>query len=291
MARPLRIELAGGVYHITSRGNARQKIFLDGTDYRNFFSLLGDVAGGCGWQCYAYCLMPNHYHLVLTTPAGNLSKGMRHLNGVYAQRFHNRHASVGHLFQGRFKSILVDRDSYLLQVCRYVVLNPVRAGLVKECAGWRWSSYLATIGNGPKPSFLASEWLLRQFAPSPARARDAFTSFVEEGLRAESPLENVRGSVFLGSEAFVSGLAQHLAEKREDCEIPRSQRLADRPPLKDILTRTPNTALQGQQVLQARDQWGYSLTDIGRHLNLHRNTVAAIARKAAGTGPDRSRRR
>ena len=118
MARPLRIELAGGVYHITSRGNARQKIFLDGTDYRSFFSLLGDVAGVCGWQCYAYCLMPNHYHLVLTTPAGNLSKGMRQLNGVYAQRFHNRHASVGHLFQGRFKSILVDRDSYLLQVCR-----------------------------------------------------------------------------------------------------------------------------------------------------------------------------
>jgi REP element-mobilizing transposase RayT len=279
MTRPIRIEFPGGVYHITSRGNAKQRIFADDEDYRRFFSILGDVAGDYGWQCYAYCLMPNHYHLVLTTPTGVLSRGMRQLNAVYAQRFHCRHNSVGHVFQGRFKSILVDREPYLLEVCRYVVLNPVRAGLVKKCETWRWSSYLATVGRGPKPSFLASEWLLEQFGRVPGRARGAFAKFVEDGRKAGDPWEDLRGGVFLGDEAFVSGFSKELAGKKADREFPLSQRLADRPPLSEILTDTESNLLRGQQILQARDRWGYRITEISRHLHLHRNTVAAIARE------------
>jgi len=280
MARPIRIEFPGGLYHITSRGNAKQKIYLDAVDYRSFFSILGDVAGDCGWQCYAYCLMPNHYHLVVATPNGALSRGMRQLNGVYAQRFHYRHASVGHVFQGRFKSILVQRDAYLLELCRYVVLNPVRAGLARTCAGWRWSSYLATVGRYPKPSFLASEWLLEQFGKSPGRARTAFVKFVEDGVKSVSPLEDVRGGIFLGDEAFVSGFSPQLAGKRAGLEFPLAQRLADRPPLCEILTDTGNKLLRGQQIVQARERWGYKITEISRHLRMHRNTVAAIARRA-----------
>jgi len=281
MARPLRIEFPGAIYHITSRGNARQKIFLDDSDYLSFFSILGDVSGAFGWQCYAYCLMPNHYHLVLTTPTGELSRGMRQINGVYAQRFHFRHDSVGHVFQGRFKSIVVDREPYLLELCRYVVLNPVRAGLVKKCEGWRWSSYPATLGLGPKPSFLASDWLLGQFGKTPGRARSAFVKFVEDGVRAGSPLEKVRGGIFLGDEKFAADFSRNLAGKRDQLEYPSCQRLADRPPLGEILTDTDNEVLRGQQVLLARSRWGYKLREISEHLQMHRNTVAGIARRAA----------
>ena len=281
----MRIEFPGGVYHITSRGNARQRIFRDGADYRSFFSLLGDVAGDCDWRCYAYCLMPNHYHLVLTTPTGALSRGMRHLNGVHAQRFHCRHGTVGHVFQGRFKSIIVDRDAYLLEVCRYVMLNPVRAGLAKTCGAWRWSSYPATVGSGPKPSFLASECLLERFSGSPAKARAAFIEFVEGGIKARSPLDEVRRSMFLGSDAFVAGFRDRIAPRSDDRAFPRAQRLAGRPPLQEILTETENRILRGQQILQARDRWGYRFAEVAEHLRLHRNTVAALARKAAAT-PD-----
>lgn len=281
MARPIRIEFPGAVYHITSRGNAKQRIFLDDRDYRNFFAILGDVVSKYEWWCYAYCLMPNHYHLVLATPSGVLSRGMRHLNGVYAQRFHHRHSSVGHVFQGRFKSILVDRDAYLLEVCRYVVLNPLRAGLIRRSDGWRWSSYKATAGLGPKPAFLASDRLLECLGRNPAKARKAFIRFVEGGKGAQSPWENLRGGVFLGDDAFISKFSRKLADTRANPEFPRAQRTADRPPLGDILTNTQNEMLRGQQMLRARRRWGYQIKEISEHLRLHRNTVAALVRQAA----------
>jgi putative transposase len=287
MARPLRIEFPGGIYHITARGNAKQKIFLDDRDCRNFFGILGDVAGDRGWLCYAYCLMPNHYHLVLTTPAGGLSRGMRHLNGVYAQRFHNRHGSVGHLFQGRFKSIIVHRESYLLEVCRYVVLNPVRAGLADGPESWRWSSYMATLGRRPRPSFLAGEWLLEQFGPARRQAGKAFERFVLEGIGARSPMKQVRGGIFLGDEGFISKFSRHLAGKKAQTEYPSQQRMADRPSLGEILTGTPNADLMGRQILEARRSWGYGIVEISRHLRLHRNTVASILKKTAGPDPPR----
>ncbi|MBW2056862.1 MAG: transposase, partial [Deltaproteobacteria bacterium] len=144
MARPLRIEYPGAVYHITSRGNARLPVFDDDFDRRAFLTILEDVVKRYNWLCHAYCLMENHYHLVLQTVDANLSLGMRYLNGVYTQRFNRRHHRAGHVFQGRFKSILVEQESYLLELCRYVVLNPVRAGMVKHPAAYGWSSYRAT---------------------------------------------------------------------------------------------------------------------------------------------------
>ncbi len=131
MARPLRIEYPGALYHITARGNAREPIFKDDTDRRAFLEILGNVIERHQWRCHAYCLMGNHYHLLIETPKANLSPGMRQLNGIYTQAFNRRHARVGHVLQGRFKAILVDKDSYLLELCRYIVLNPVRANMVK----------------------------------------------------------------------------------------------------------------------------------------------------------------
>ena len=146
MARPLRVEFPGALYHLTARGNARGAIFLDDEDRQGFLSVLGSVIDRFGWICHAYCLMGNHYHLMVETPSANLSKGARQLNGVYTQRFNRRHRRVGHLLQGRYKAILVERDSYLLELCRYIVLNPVRAGTVRRAGDYRWSSYRATAG-------------------------------------------------------------------------------------------------------------------------------------------------
>ena len=140
MARPLRIEFAGALYHVTARGNAQAAIYADDTDRQQFLSLLQNTVDRLDWYCHAYCLMGNHYHFVLHTREANLSRLMRHINGVYTQAFNRRHGKVGHLFQGRFKAILVDRDAYLLEVCRYVELNPVRADMVAEPAAWPWSS-------------------------------------------------------------------------------------------------------------------------------------------------------
>jgi REP-associated tyrosine transposase len=126
MARPLRLEFPGAIYHLTGRGNARQKIFFADPDRELFLDTFGGVVSRYGWICHAYCLMANHYHLLVETPKANLSLGMRQLNGVYTQAFNRRHKRVGHLFQGRFKAILVEKESYLLELCRYIVLNPVR---------------------------------------------------------------------------------------------------------------------------------------------------------------------
>ena len=126
MARPLRLEFPGAIYHLTSRGNARQKVFFTAGDRESFLNTLAGVVSRYHWICHAYCLMANHYHLLVETPKGNLSIGMRQLNGIYTQSFNRRHNRVGHLFQGRFKAIVVERDSHLLELCRYIVLNPAR---------------------------------------------------------------------------------------------------------------------------------------------------------------------
>ncbi len=157
MSRPLRIELSGGVYHVTSRGDGREDIFWDDADREAWLALLGEVCERFNWRCHAWCQMTNHYHLVIETPEGNLSQGMRQLNGVYTQSFNRRHRRVGHVFQGRYKAILVEKDSYLLELARYVVLNPVRAGMVRDAEDWPWSSHPAMLGRIATPSWLETK--------------------------------------------------------------------------------------------------------------------------------------
>lgn len=135
MSRPLRLEFPNALYHITSRGDRREDIYEDAIDRRAFLDMFSSVIVQFNWVCYAYCLMHNHYHLLVQTPDSNLSKGMRHLNGIFTQAYNRRHNKTGHLFQGRFKSILVEEDAYLLALSRYIVLNPVKAGMVKEKTG------------------------------------------------------------------------------------------------------------------------------------------------------------
>ena len=163
MARPLRIELAGGLYHLTSCGDRREDIYLDDGDRFLWLDILGQTCRRFNWVCHAWCQMTNHYHLIMETVEGNLSEGMRHLNGVYTQAGNRKHRRVGHVFQGRYKAILVDKDSYLLELSRYVVLNPVRARMVRDAGDWPWSSYLSMTGQADSPEWLQTDAILAQF--------------------------------------------------------------------------------------------------------------------------------
>jgi REP element-mobilizing transposase RayT len=163
MARPVRIEFAGALYHLTSRGDGREDIYLDEADRLLFLQVLGQVCDQFNWACHAYCLMGNHYHLLVETHEGNLAKGMRQLNGVYTQGFNRKHRRVGHVFRGRYKAILVHKDSYLLELARYIVLNPVRAQMVRSAKEWRWSSYRSTCAQADAPAWLHTDWILAAF--------------------------------------------------------------------------------------------------------------------------------
>jgi putative transposase len=180
MARPHRIQLAGGVFHVTGRGNRRQTIFLDRGDHLRFLHLLDEVARKRHWRGFGYCLMPNHYHLVFETPAADLSAGMQWLNGRFAQEFNGFHALDGHVFQGRFHSVLVESDWHLLELSRYLALNPVRVGLCADPAEWPWSSYAAVAGlERPRP-FLTMRRVLRHFGGTSSVARARFKAFVAD---------------------------------------------------------------------------------------------------------------
>ena len=162
MARPLRLEYPGAVYHVTARGNARQDIFVNDVDREKFLAILTATISRYHWLCHAYCLMGNHYHLLLETPDPNLSLGMRMLNGVYTQAYNRIHGKTGHIFQGRYKAVLIEKDAHLLELCRYIVLNPVAAGMVTGPAQCPWSSYRGTISEGEAPDFLT----ILYFSPS-----------------------------------------------------------------------------------------------------------------------------
>lgn len=203
MTRPLRIEYPGAVYHVTSRGNAGEAIFRDDKDRTLFLSVLADALSRFSWLCHTYCLMDNHYHLLIEMPLANLSLGMRHLNGTYAQSFNLKYKRVGHLFQARFKAILVEKEAHLLELSCHVILNPVRAKIVKNPKDWKWSNYRSMAGLESVPAFLTTDWILSQFGRNKAKARMAYLSFIEEKIDTECPWNNLKGQIYLGSESFL----------------------------------------------------------------------------------------
>lgn len=278
MARPLRIEFPGAIYHVTSRGNARQAIFLDDEDRRSFLLVLDRVVSRFRIVVHAFCLMDNHFHLLVETPEANLSKAIRQLNGVFTQAFNRRHGKVGHVLQGRFKAILVDRDSYLLELCRYVVLNPVRAKITRKPDTYAWSSYRATAGLDAAPSFLTVEWILTQFGRQRANAQRRYRAFVAEGTKMPSPWEELQGQILLGNEHFVDRLRPALRTQHSSKEIPRRQRHAGRPPLVKLFTAqvVSDRKLRDARIRAAHVDHGYSLSAIGGAVGLHYSTVSRI---------------
>jgi REP element-mobilizing transposase RayT len=182
MPRPLRPPIENGLYHVTSRGNRRSEIYRDGADRKYFLGLLSNVVERFGWLVHAYCLMTNHYHLVVRTPFANISAGMQRLNAMHAQWFNWRYGYSGHLFQDRFHSVDVEDQSHFIELSRYVVLNPVRAGIEDHPAAYAWSSYRATVGSVERPAFLACDAILEEFGPRLDDAQAAYASFVKAGI-------------------------------------------------------------------------------------------------------------
>ena len=278
MSRPLRIEYPGAVYHVTSRGNNRADVFRTDEDRERFLGILAKVVKRFNWLCHAWCLMDNHYHLLIETLEGNLSAGMRQLGGVYTQAFNRAHGRDGHLFRGRFKSILVEKQEHLLELCRYVVLNPVRAGMVAHPTLWRWSSYRATLGEESRRELLATDWLLANFAPEAEEARSRYRRFVEEGIGKEtSPWQELTGQIYLGTCGFVERAQLHV-EERHLSEVPRIQRYASRPALAELFP--PGCRLtkaeRNDRILRAHEEHGYLLREIAQALGIHYTTVSKV---------------
>ena len=287
MARPLRIEYEGALYHVTARGNARKPIFKDDEDRLIFFRVLIQVKRRYNWIYHAYCLMDNHYHLIAETPEANLSKGMRHVNGVYTQLFNKRHNQVGHLFQGRYKAILIDRENYLLEVCRYVVLNPVRAREVKRPEDWKWSSYRSTTGMERPEKFLSTDWILGQFNENRVQAQREYREFVMNGIGNESIWKEVKEQSFFGGKKFITGIKKYIGVDEKVKEIPRRQRYVGRLSLEDIFHDVKGEkSKRDQKILKAVEQYGFTQKEVAGYLGMHYSSISRMLKKVEkGTTP------
>jgi len=273
MSRPLRIEYEGAVYHVTSRGNAQADIYLSDADRELFLEVLNHVVERFGWICHAYCLMSNHYHLMIETPQANLSRGMRQLNGMYTQRFNREHHRVGHVFQGRFKSIVVDKDNYLLELGRYIVNNPVAAKMVKEAGDWSWSSYRATAGIIKAQPFLTTAWLLSQFSHNINTAHAAYCQFVSKS-EAFKPWQALNGPDVLGDDEFRSVLQQLKGEDVRD--IPKRKQALRHLELSEL---SKQNKPRGAWMKEAYEEHGYTMQAIADYAEIHHSTVSRLIKK------------
>ena len=275
MARPLRLEYAGALYHVTSRGDHSEAIYRDARDRIAWQETLQLVCQRFNFHVHAYCQMSNHYHVLLETVEGNLAQGMRQLNGIYTQCFNRRHGLVGHLFQGRYKAILVQKETHLLELARYIVLNPVRANLVKEADAWPWSSHMAMLGRVPDSDWIDTDWLLSQFGEHRERAIRAYAQFVREGRGVANPLNASCHRLILGDNAFIDRHRQ-LARIDPLTEVIRAQRRV-------VAMSIEGYAKQYADVQEAMAQAYYStmytMEQIGRYFRVSSRTVNRAVKK------------
>jgi putative transposase len=288
MSRPLRLEFEGAIYHVTSRGDRREAIYRDDEDRGAQLNVIAQAMARFDAQVLAYCQMGNHYHLVLHTRQANLSRTMRHVNGVYTQAFNRRHSLVGHLFQGRFKAILVDREAHLLALCRYVERNPVAAGLVQEPGAWAWSSYRAHVCLAAAPEWLDADglhgYLLgREVRTERDRTQAArkYAAFVNEVNANDRGIwsAGLRQQVFLGDEAFVqSALARATSAQRAEAEVPKAQRSV--PVRKTLQAYLAQHANQADALTAAYREGGLTMSAIAKALGM---SVPTVSRRIASS--------
>jgi len=282
MSRPMRLEFPNALYHVTSRGNAQQNIYLTDADRQQFLNVLNHVCQRYNWVVHAYCLMSNHYHLLIETPDGNLSKGMRQLNGLYTQDFNRAHKRVGHVYQGRYKAILVEKQAYLLELARYIVLNPVRAEMVRSAKDWKWSSYRATALLAETPKWLATHWLLSQFAKTKNVAIRRYREFVKAGKNQPSPMAELKNQVYLGGDDFVTQMQGKLTALQAGTdvdltEVPKVQRRLATFTLQDIMNKNPD---RNTGILEAYQTGQFSMKEVGLQFGLHYSRVSRIVNSA-----------
>lgn len=284
MTRPLRIEFPGAVYHVTSRGDRRESIFETAQDERLLLQILANALERFSAHALAWCFMRNHYHLVLQTREANLSRLMRHVNGTYTQRFNHRHGKVGHVFQGRFHAVLIDHDAYLLEACRYVDLNPVRAGLVQDPADWHASSYRAHIGLSKAPPWLHSHVLLAQWMDScesthtlrEFQARKAYREWVAAGHDVALWKDALHQQMFLGNTEFILAAQKKATfERMRAHEVSRAQRAT---PL-SLDEWLLGCATQEEAIACAYLQSHWTMTAIAQKVGLSVSRISRIIRQ------------
>lgn len=282
MSRPLRIEYPGAFYHITARGNERKDIFRDERDRERFLSYLETAVVRYKAVIHVYCLMNNHYHLLMSTPAGNLSQIARHINGAYTVYFNKRHHRFGHLFQGRYKAILVDADEYAGELSRYIHLNPVRAGLANLPERYSWTSYLNYIGRRKAPGWQMTDWLLQYFGKAPAEAQRKYRAFVEAkiGTAERNPLKEAIAFTILGRPDFIEEIkGKYLVDKERNRDIPAVAALTRQAPQKIAervrLEFQDSPKHSRKAVIYLSHQFsGLSLKEIGRLFSIKESAVS-----------------
>lgn len=281
MARPLRIEFPGATYHVTSRGNARNDIFLSDNDRHQFLKTLSETIERYNWLCHSYCLMGNHYHILIETPEGNLAKGMRQLNGVYTQAFNKINQRVGHIFQGRYKAFLIEKEPYLLEVIRYIVLNPVRALLVNDPKNWQWSSYCAFAGITKVPKWLEIDWILGQFSMDRKSAQKEYVRYILNGVGEKTPFTKIDQSQILGFPQFIDWVREQQGSTQMISEVPIKERLIGRPGLDDLFTDETlgDKRLRNDLIRLAHIKAGYSQKEIADFLGVHYTWISRIINK------------
>ena len=273
MTRPLRIQYPGAIYHVTSRGTRRAAIYREDRDYYIWQDLLGETAARYNFGIHAFCQMPNHFHMLVETADGNLAQGMRHLNSRYAQRFNHRYRNCGPVLQGRYHSVLIEHQSQLLEVARYVVLNPVLARLVRHEAEWPWSSHHYLLGRLPAPTWLMSQWLLAQFGRKSAKALAAYIRFIEQGRGRPDPLAMARSQVVLGRTPDEPALAASDACLQGTSKRARRTLAAS---LSEYAARYPE---RNEAMARAYLTTVYSMREIGEFFAVSEKTVSRAVRE------------
>ena len=290
MARPLRITYPGAYYHITSRGNEKKPIFKNRSDRERFLEYLKSATERYDAVIHVYCLMGNHYHLLLETPSGNLSQIMRHINGAYTTYFNVKRKRSGHLFQGRYKSILVDKDEYAKELSRYIHLNPVRAEMLKNAEEYQWSSYQFYIGKKKSPDWLHMNFILGYFGKTVSKAQKQYHQFVTMLIdrKYEDPLNDTVASTILGTPDFVDYIKdRYLSGKTTDKDLPALKELSKKVTIPDITNVVDD--LFGEDQLLARNlniyfsqrYTGEKLMDIGNRYGISESAVSHVCRRMA----------
>lgn len=276
MARPLRLEFPGAFYHVTARGNARAAIVRDDQDRQHWVATLAATVLRRGWRLHAWCLMTNHYHLLVETPEPNLARGMRDLNGLYTQAWNRRHRRVGHVLQGRYKAVLVEKEAHFLELVRYVVRNPVAARMVRTPFDWPWSSACATAGRTGRPDWLLVDETLQRFHPLPDKAARLYADFV----RRVGPYvwRDLVGQIWLGAPEWIAAMQKELGTAAADPSIPSVQR---RPLPLDLSEFTCLPGSRDDAVRAAHATGAFSMRRIAGSFGLHESTVSRIVNRPA----------
>ena len=288
MARPLRITYPGAFYHVTSRGNERKNVFKNKRDREKFLEYFESATKRYDAVIHVFCLKDNHYHLLLETPSGNLPQIMQHINGAYTTYFNVKRGRSGHLFQGRYKAILVDIDEYAKELSRYIHLNPVRAKMVKTPEEYEWSSYQFYIGQKKPPEWLHRDFILGYFGNKVSIAQKGYRSFVTAILdkKYDNPLDEVVSSTLLGSPGFIAFIKdKFLSGKKPDKDLPALKELVDKASLKDIFAEVESVfgkqASLGRNVKMFLCQryTGEKLKDIGTYFGIGESGVSQACRR------------